>query len=201
MTHPEQPGNWSDPSWPAQQPTGSQDPTYPMAAQPVTGQPGTQPPATQPPTSYQPVAEQQMFGQPANTQPYGQPAFGQPYAPEGYAVPAPGYPPYGYPVVAAPPTNGLSIASMVVSIIAVLGLCAYGIGGYLGIVGAILGHVARRQLRNREQVGQPESGAGMALAGIIAGWVSTAIAVLATAAIVFFIVWAANQDTSSAYNN
>ncbi|MEV1287148.1 DUF4190 domain-containing protein [Micromonospora sp. NPDC049679] len=201
MTNPEQPGNWSDPSWPAQQPTGSPDPTYPMAAQPVTDQPGSQQqPQNYQPQNYQPVAEQQMLGQPASTQQFGQPGYGAPFSgPEGYPAPAPGYPPYGYPVMAAPPTNGLSIASMVVSIIAVMGLCGYGIGGYIGIVGAILGHVSRRQIRSREQVGQPEAGAGMALAGIIMGWIATVIAVLATVAIVVFAVWLSNQDPSTSY--
>jgi hypothetical protein len=82
----------------------------------------------------------------------------------------------------------MAIASLVVSGIAVFGLCAYGLGGYLGIVGAILGHVGRRQVR--AQGGQ---GDGLALAGVIMGWVTTAIAVIATAVILFFVVWVARQ--------
>jgi hypothetical protein len=129
------------------------------------------------------------------------PASGQPVGMDGYpspaypppAYPSPAYQPYGYPVMAVTqPTNGLAVASMVVSIVAVIGLCGYGLGGYLGIVGAILGHVSRRQIRERG-----EAGDGMAVAGIISGWIATAIAVLATAAIVIFVVWAANQDPSS----
>ncbi|SDY05184.1 protein of unknown function [Micromonospora pattaloongensis] len=171
MTQPEQPGPWSAPSGPAQQPTGSQDPTYQMAAQPTTEQPLPGPP------------------------PVGQPGHGQ-FPPAGYAPPAPGYPPYGYPVMAAPPSNGLSIASLVVSIVGIVGLCGYGLGGYLGIAGAVLGHVSRRQIRTRAQLGQPESGDGMALAGIIMGWIATVVAVLATAALVIFFVWLANQEPS-----
>ena len=34
----------------------------------------------------------------------------------GPGYPTPGYPPYGYPVVAAPPTNGLAIASLVIGV-------------------------------------------------------------------------------------
>jgi hypothetical protein len=130
---------------------------------------------------------------------YPDPAYqlgGQPVGKDGYpapAYPSQGYPPYGYPVVAAAaPTNGLAIASMIVSIVAVLGLCGYGLGGYLGILGAIFGHVSRRQIRERG-----EAGDGMALAGIILGWVSTVIAVLATVGIVIFFVWIANQDPST----
>jgi hypothetical protein len=113
-------------------------------------------------------------------QPYGT-GYPQPY---GYAYP-------GQPLAAAS-TSGLAIASLVVSCAGVLGLCAYGLGGYLGIVGAILGHVGRRQIRERG-----ESGEGLALAGVIIGWLTTAIAVIATAAIVFFVVWASGQESGS----
>ena len=137
----------------------------------------------QPPVGY-PDPAHPPYGYPNPTHPSG----GQP---TGY--PDPTYPPYGYPVMpAAQPTNGMAVASMVVSLVGVLGLCGYGLGGYLGIVGAILGHVSRKQIRQRG-----ESGDGMALAGIITGWIATAIAVLATAAIVIFIVWMANQDPST----
>ena len=148
----QQPGNWSDPSWPSQQAPGY-DPKSP----------------------YDPVS--------------GYPATG--YPPAGYpaGTPVPGY---GYPVVAAPPTNGLAIAAMVVSILGALGLCGYGLGGYLGVVGAIMGHVARRQIRERG-----ENGDGMALAGVIVGWIAFAIAIIATVLIVIFVVWAANQDPST----
>jgi hypothetical protein len=87
-----------------------------------------------------------------------------------------------------PPTNGMAVASMVVSVVAMVGLCGYGLGGYLGIVGGVLGHVARRQIRERG-----ESGDGMALAGQIMGWLATAIAVLATIAFVVFFVWLSQQ--------
>jgi hypothetical protein len=152
-----------------------------------------------PPTGYEPPA----YGQPAAPS-YGEPAapsYGEPPAPAygqpgAYGQPTPyGQPgqPYGaYPYPVAEPTNGLAIASLVVSILGAVGLCAYGLGGYLGIVGAILGHVAGRQIRERG--GQ---GAGMAKAGVIVGWIATAIAVLATIAIVIFIVWAANQPPST----
>ena len=153
MSYPQQPGNWSDPSWPSQQPAGTEQ-SYPVSG--------------------------------------GEPAYKDPYASSGY--PPPGYPAaapgYGYP--APRPNNGMAIASMVVSIVGVLGLCGYGLGGYIGIVGAILGHVSRKQIRERG-----EQGDGMAMAGIILGWIATGIAVLATIAIVIFIVWVANQDPST----
>ena len=120
---------------------------------------------------------------------------GYPVGPAAYPPPS-AYPqPFGYPYAGqplAPPTSGLAIASLVVSCAGVLGLCAYGLGGFLGIVGAILGHVARRQIRERG-----EGGEGLALAGVIVGWLTTVIALLATAAIVFFAVWASGQESGS----
>jgi hypothetical protein len=69
------------------------------------------------------------------------------------------------------------------------GLCAYGLGGYLGIVGLVMGVVSRRQIR--EQGGD---GDGLALAGIIIGSIATAIAVIATILIVVTIVSVANAQ-------
>ena len=70
---------------------------------------------------------------------------------------------YPYPV--APPTNGLAIASLVCSIAGVATCVS-------APVGAVLGHVARRQIRERG-----EAGDGLALAGIIVGWILTGLLV------------------------
>ena len=66
----------------------------------------------------------------------------------------------GYPGYYAPPqrTNGMAIASMVLGI-----LWIYWIGSILAL---IFGYVARNQIRQRQ-----ESGDGMAIAGIVLGWV------------------------------
>jgi Domain of unknown function (DUF4190) len=194
MTQPGQPSPWSDPT--AVDPYAAQ-PVSPYAPQPSEQpQPAAQPYAAQPHPA-QPYAAQPYAAQPYPAQPYAAQPY--PYAPAaGYEVPAAAqpyptaYPPYGYPVAVAEPTNGLSIAALVVSIIGAVGLCFYGLGGYLGIVGAILGHVATRQIRERG--GQ---GAGMAKAGVIVGWIATAIAVLATIALVIFFVWLSKQPTST----
>lgn len=213
MTYPpQQPSGWSDPSWQAPQSGNPYDPSaqpvsggQPVSGQPVSGQPGEGQPST--PYGTDVTAP---YGQPAT--PYGQPStpYGQPAAPYGQQGQygdqtaaqyggqpgAPyggyGYPGYSAPVSAAQSNNGMAIASMVVSIVGVLGLCGYGLGGWIGLIGAILGHVARRQIRERG-----ESGDGMALAGIIIGWIATAIALIATVIIVGGIVWIANQDPST----
>ncbi len=120
----------------------------------------------------------------AGYDPYGRQI--QSYQPEQQYVGYPqqgglpnGYPPYPYPQ----PVNGLAIASLVVSVVAMAGLCGYGLGGYLGIVGLVLGVVARRQIRERGNGGD-----GLALAGLIVGGIATAIAVLATLALLAFVV-------------
>lgn len=65
----------------------------------------------------------------------------------------------------SPGTNSLAIASLVLSI---LGLCC-GIGS---IVGIVLGFVARSQIRTSGQAGD-----GMALAGIIIGFVTLVLSI------------------------
>ncbi|HEU4423118.1 MAG TPA: DUF4190 domain-containing protein [Pilimelia sp.] len=162
----QQPGNWSDPSWPSQQ-SPYADPNSPYAdpAAPVSGQ------------------QASPAGYPGQASPAGYPG--------GYAPAYQSYPGYGYPA-ASPPTNGMAIASMVVSIVSIVGLCGYGIGGLLGILGAILGHVARRQIRERG-----ENGDGMALAGVVMGWIAAALGILIIAAFVIFVVWAANQPPTT----
>ena len=94
------------------------------------------------------------------------PMTGPSYAPPPGA-PLYGYPPmtgspYGYPSVK---TNGLAVAAMVCSFF----FWVYGIGAVLGIV---FGFIARSQIRRS---GGTQQGGGMALAGIIIGFVGIAI--------------------------
>ena len=101
----------------------------------------------------------------AYSPPPGQPYYGpQPPYP-AYQQPYPPYPP-------APSTNGLAIAALV---------C--GVGGFvvgLSFIPAIIcGHLARRQIR---QTG--EQGAGLALAGIILGYVGIALFIVLIAVFV-----------------
>ncbi len=84
-----------------------------------------------------------------------------------------GYSPYGPP---QRPTDGMAIAALVVSCMSVVTMCGYGVGGLVGVVGAILGHVARRRIRQSGAQGD-----GMALAGIIVGWITTVIGLLSIA--------------------
>jgi Domain of unknown function (DUF4190) len=135
MSYPQQPGNWSDQSWPTP------------------------------------------------NQPYSDPGYG---AQPGYGPSAtPQSPGYGYgyaPPMAVQQTNGLAIASMVVSLASIV-VC-----GLPAIIGAIMGHVARRQIRERN-----EAGDGMALTGIIVGWIVFVLSVLGILAYVVFFVWLVNN--------
>jgi MFS family permease len=156
MSYPQQPGGWSDPSWPpANQPHS--DPGYG----------GYSGPPADPGYGY--------------AYPPQQP---QPYDPAvAYGAPAPAYP------QAAPElkNNGLAIASLVVSIASIL-TC-----GLAGILGAILGHVGRKQVRERGDAGD-----GLALAGIIVGYVLFAMGLLFVAFLAF--VYDAASDYEPAYN-
>lgn len=124
---------------------------------------------------------------PAYPPPPGYGAGGYPPPPPGYGgggypPPYPGYPPYGYP----PPrtTNGMAIAALVCSL-----------SGFLTFlsapVGAILGHIARKQIRERG-----EEGDGMALAGIVIGWIITGLGILGCGAYILLIVWAFNATST-----
>jgi glycerol-3-phosphate acyltransferase PlsY len=86
-----------------------------------------------------------------------------------------------------PPTNGLAVASLILSLVG-LASCI------TAPVGAILGHVARRQIRERG-----EGGEGMATAGIIVGWILTGLLLLLIAFYVVIIIFAINSDSSSTY--
>ena len=145
----------------------SATPTYPAPAYPTPAYP----------TSAYPAAGYPVTAQPA----YG--GYG------GYGASPGGYYPAYVPQVK---TNGMAIGSMVTAIVGATLLFCYGAGLPLGLVGAILGHVARRQIRERG-----DSGDGMALAGVIVGWIAFAIAVIATVLIIIFVVWAANQPPST----
>jgi hypothetical protein len=152
------------PPQPPEQPGSWQDPSWP-------------PPEQQPP--------QQPYGDPYGGVPTSSPGYGvPPGSPVGYPPAYPGYGGYGTPPAAS--TNSLAITSLVLSLCGLL--C-----GVTAPIGAIVGHVARRQIRERG-----EGGDGLALAGIIVGWIVTALGLIALALLIFGVILAANS-TSSTY--
>ncbi len=131
---------------------------------------------------------QQGYGQ----QGYGQAGYGQPgYPQSGYGQPAYGQPGYpqaaGHPGSGTGPTNGLAIVSLVLSL---LGLFFY----ITAIGGVICGHIARRQIREGH-----ETGDGLALAGLIVGYIVLALGVVFIVFIVVAIIGAAASSGVNSY--
>lgn len=74
----------------------------------------------------------------------------------------------GYPYTPPPATNSMALGSLIASI---AGWTVVPVVGW--IVGIVLGHIARGQLRQSN-----EQGAGLALAGLITGYAGLALGVL-----------------------
>lgn len=162
-------------TYPAQEPPPGG--SMPGGASPNPAYPSYGPPAF--PTSGAPGYGQPDYGTPA----YGTPGLATPgLATPGFAAPGYGYPTYVYPGTRG--TNGLAIGSMVVSIVGALTFWCYGLGGVFGLVGAILGHVALHQVRSHG-----DQGRGMAIAGVVIGWLAVALAI----GVLILIGWFANR--------
>jgi hypothetical protein len=140
-------------------------------------QPGAPvPPASQPvPPAAQPVPP---AAQPA-------PAYGEPGAAPAYGQTAPAY---GQPTGAK--TNTLAIISLVASIAGIVIL--WGIGS---IVGVICGHISLSQIKKTG-----EQGRGMAVAGLIVGYIGIALAIIGTIIAIALSAWfVANYGTMTNY--
>jgi Domain of unknown function (DUF4190)/Domain of unknown function (DUF1707) len=111
-----------------------------------------------------------------------------PQPPPGAAWgPPTGYGPMPYPVPVRP-TNQLAIAALVCG-------CAQVFFWILtGIPAVILGHIARRQIRETG-----ENGDGMALAGLILGYVGIGLSVLFAVFIIIAVIAAVHDN--NAFNN
>lgn len=95
--------------------------------------------------------------------PAGSPSY--PQAPTYQSAPPVPAPPGAATTPTAGSTNGLAIASMILGI-----LWLYWVGSILAL---IFGYLARRQIKERNQ-----SGDGMAIAGIVLGWIGVGVLVL-----------------------
>ena len=111
-------------------------------------------------------------------------------APAGARVPPAPVPPPGgphglrpYAPVAAPSTNGMAVASLVLGI-----LWIYWIGSVLAL---IFGYIARQQINQAQGMQQ---GRGMATAGIVLGWIGVGFLIL------FMLLGILGMATSPAYD-
>ena len=85
----------------------------------------------------------------------------------------------GVPYLMTPPSpNGMAIASLVLGVIGVLGAAIF-----TSLPAIICGHIARRQIRNAEG---REGGDGMAMAGLVMGYLVTLLSLI----FISFLVWA-----------
>jgi hypothetical protein len=157
MTYPPSGGS-HDPYQP-QQPYGQPyDPTAPYSSDPYAAPAGGTP-ASGAPSSGQPYPP--PFSEAGKGQPYGAPYSGGPY---GGQQP---YQPYGPQTR----TNGLAIASLVCSLVG-FATCIS------APVGVVLGHLAKRQIRETG-----EGGEGMATAGLWIGYILSGLF------LAFLVLW------------
>ncbi|MFC6324414.1 DUF4190 domain-containing protein [Microbacterium koreense] len=109
---------------------------------------------------------------------------GYPQPPQaGYAQQPAGYG-YGYP---QPRTNVLAVISMIASIVGAVWIIPF----FGSLAGAIMGHIALRQVARTG-----EKGRGMALAGVLVGWIGLGLLVLLILAFVLFALAAASTSGS-----
>jgi len=87
-------------------------------------------------------------------------------------------------VAVSPPNNPLALTSMILGIVGVVLAFFYGIGAIPAIVAVILGHIGMGQIKNSAGT---QGGNGMALAGLITGYIGIGIAVLYVVIIVLVI--------------
>jgi hypothetical protein len=132
------------------------------ADQPGSGQPGAGGVPPTPPPAY---------GQPAYGEP-AQPAYGQP----GYGAPA-----YGTQAPARR-TNVLAIISLIASI------SGFVILPFIGsVVGVVCGHISLSQIKKTG-----EEGRGLAVAGLVVGYIGVALSIIATIGLIVWLAWVAS---------
>ena len=109
------------------------------------------------------------------------------------AVPSAVVPPASASAPPAPSQNdGLAIASLICGI---FGFVCYPLGLFLGLAAVICGHISRKQLL--ERTGSKEGG-GLALAGVITGYIAISISiVIGIIYIVAIAISAANGEFSA----
>ncbi|MDR7385398.1 DUF4190 domain-containing protein [Promicromonospora iranensis] len=164
---------WKSPYDPPQQDAPGPVPD-PAPAAPVPDQGAVPPPYGQPYPDLQQPAPQQPSPQPYQQgpyQPYQQPYQQGPAYQPGQPQPAPYGAPYGY--AASPEKNALGVWSLVLGILSVVMLFSCFVGFLAAIPAVITGHLSRKA----QKEGLADN-AGLALGGIITGWVTIGLTAL-----------------------
>ena len=112
------------------------------------------------------------------------PPAGPPPAPPAY-----GQQPGGYGYQSTPKTNGLAIASLVLGIAQIF-LCIIG-----GILALVFGYISRRQI---DESGGTQGGRGMAIAGIILGWIGIGLGIAYIVVIIIAVIVSDDDDSAHA---
>jgi hypothetical protein len=158
------------------------------------------PPPPQPPQTYgYPPPQAPVYGYQPPTPPppgYGYPPPpppGQAYPPQpGYAYPP--QPQWGYPQQAVP-DNGPAVAGFVFSLVSgSLLIISGGFSTIISIACAIVGIVYSRKGKKKVDAGETPKHRGLAQAGVIIGWVSLALSILATIAWSLVLAFAIADD-------
>jgi len=96
----------------------------------------------------------------------------------------------GMPYVQPPATNTMALTSMI------LGICGLVVAWIFAAIPAVIcGHIARRQIR---QAAGLQTGDGMALAGLITGYLVLILTALMIVGVVIFLIWAMEAASSAA---
>jgi Domain of unknown function (DUF4190) len=128
---------------------------------------------------------------PPSRKPAGPPAASSPPPSEPTPPPAPpayGHQPGGYGYQSTPKTNGLAIASLVLGIAQIF-LCIIG-----GILALVFGYIARRQI---DESGGTQGGRGMAIAGIILGWIGIGLGIAYIVVIIIAVIVSDDDNSRS----
>lgn len=92
----------------------------------------------------------------------------------------------GHPGVGMMPVqNGMALTSMILAISSVVLTFGCFVGFVLAVPAVILGHIARKQIREGAQM---QTGDGMALAGLIIGYIVIGLAVIMVAFVAFAMI-------------
>jgi hypothetical protein len=170
-------------------------PPEPAGPEPELGSRPPQPPPPQAPQYQPPPPPGHTYGYPPPPPGYGYPPPPPPagYGHQQYAYPPP-QPQWGYPQQAVP-DNGPAVAGFVFSLVSgSLLIISGGFSTIISIVCAIVGIVYSRKGKKKVDAGETPKHRGLAQAGVIIGWVSLALSILATIAWSLVLAFAIADD-------